>query len=375
MKKFFILSTLLSIFSFSFSQTAVFFNLSNERIVTHPTLGSATAIDVMMHASLAGTYHSRGQIYLQYNSNRFGSEVQNNSNIVFEHGTLLSGTLNFLGMITPYYNTINIIDNSVDIVALTWQSNFLNVLPNPAVHNEVPASPTLLYTIYFKIQNASQPANLALHRQLMSNQQYLITDADNNGQPDEVPYANGFLPVEFMDFSFDILKDNQVQLNWITSKEINNDYFVVEKYFNDKDFLPLGQVAGFGTTDEAQSYHFMDDTEMDETNFYRIKQVDFDGSFTHSAIIEVHFSGSTQFVLYPTVTRDFCTLKAKGEADASYRIKIMDMLGRVLKEENLASSQDQGSIELNLSSYMQGLYLVQVIDKMGKAYTSRVIKI
>lgn len=374
-KKFFLFFTLLFLTTFAFSQTSIFFNLTNERTVTHATLGSATAIDVTMHANAAGTYHSRGQIYLKYNSARFGQEIQNNSNIVFEHGALLAGNLNFLGSITPFYQTINVIDNAADIVALTWQSNFLNVLPNPAVHNEVPATPTLLYTIYIKIANAALSSNLELHRQLMTNQQYLVTDSDNNGVADETPYGNGFLPVEYLDFSFDVISDNRVQLNWSTSKEINNDYFVIEKYFPGSEFLPLGQLAGVGTTDESQYYNFVDDSKMDETNFYRIKQVDFDGSFTYSSIVEVHFTENTQFVLYPTVTSDFCTLKAKGDADASYRIKIIDMLGRLLMEDNLESSKNEGSIELDLSTYMQGLYIVQIIDKTGKASTSRVIKI
>lgn len=374
-KQFLFFFTLLFSLSFAYSQTSIFFDLSNERTVTHATLGSATAVDVMMHASVAGTYHSRGQIYLQYNTARFGTEINNNSNIVFEHGALLTGDFNFLGMITPFYTTINVIDNSANIVALTWQSNFLSFLPNSAIHNEVPATPTLLYTIYIKTQNASNASNLALHRQLMSNQQYQITDIDNDGSPDEVPYGNGFLPVEFLDFSFEVIEDNQVQLNWSTSKELNNDYFVLEKYFSGQDFLPLGQVAGFGTTDERQDYSFIDDTEMDVSNFYRIKQVDFDGTFSYSSVVEVHFYGNTQFVVYPTLTKDFCTIRATGEADDSYRIKVVDMVGRVLKQETLKTSGNDGSMELDLSAYMQGLYLIQIIDKTGKASTSRVIKI
>ncbi len=376
-KNLFAFFALLFALSFTFAQTPIFFTLKNERNVTHPTLGSATAIDVFMHAGAAGTFHSRGQLYLRYNEFRFGQQVKANGNIIFEHGPLLAGDFVFFGQTTPKYNTINVIDNSRNVVALTWQNNFLTVFPNAAVHNEVPDTATLLYTIYMGIQNGAVTSNFDLNRQLMADQQYQLTNQDANadGRPDEQPYSNGFLPVEFMDFTFDLVGKNQVQLNWTTSKEVNNDYFEVQKFYPGADFLPLGRVTGFGTTDEQQYYHFLDDSRMEESNFYRIKQIDFDGKYDYSPIIEVHISGETQFVLYPTVTHDKCRIKAKGTADETYQVWVMDMVGRVVLKEKLEVIDTMGNMELDLNAVQQGMYIVRLVDRTGKSFTSRLIKI
>lgn len=369
------LSLLLVIFS-THAQVAIFFDIRNERTVNHPTLGNAVAFDICMEASIPGTYHSRGQAYVTYNEAKFGQNIVDAGKVITEPGPLVNGTLNFLGTATPLYNTVNVIDNQTDIFAITWQSNFLNLFPNPLIHTSVPDTATVLYSIFIATNNSNPNFGVDIHRPLMANQQYMITsnDADGNGLPDEVGYANGFLPVEYMGFDFEVLENHTVKLNWITSKELNNDVFIVEKEIGEGVFAPIGDVKGFGTTEQAHYYHFIDETQLKDVNYYRIKQVDMDGSFDYSPTIEVAFSGGTLFQVSPTLTSDFCTLKATGTLEPQYDVHVFDIMGKIVIQEKLEIFSEEGKLNFDLSSFNHGMYFIQVSTPAGQLYAAKVLK-
>lgn len=379
MKKKSFLFLLLALFSLGslLAQVNIFFEIRNERTVTHPTLGTADAIDIYMNASAPGSFHSRGQLYLNYSTVRFGQGVNTSNNVVFEHADLLSGAVVFLGISTPKYGTINVIDNGPDKVVFTWQSNFLNFLPTPVAHNEVPDTATQLYTIYVKVANASAPANFSLDLNLMKGQQFMLTDADNDGTPDEVAYSNGFLPVEMLSFEADRVGNDNVLLTWETAKEINNDKFVIEKQRNNGDFEAIGEVNGNGTTDEVQHYSFVDNTGLSKQNYYRLKQLDIDGSAVYSDIVEIGFDAyaNDKFVVYPSPATDHTFLKAISELDGDYRVTVLDLFGRQVKELTLQKSTVTSGLRIDLSDMSDGMYFVRTVSPLGRAYINRVVKV
>jgi len=357
------------------AQASIFFEIRNERTVTHPTLGAADAIDLYMHASLTGTFHSRGQIYLSYNTNRFGQGVHASGNVAYEHADLLAGELIFLGDTTPKYATINVIDNGIDKVVFTWQSNFLSFTPNPLVHNEVPDTATHLYTIYVKVAANGQPSRLALDANLMRGQQFMITN--NGGIPTEVAYTDGFLPVEMLSFQADKFGDENVMLTWETAKELNNDKFVIEKKRDEGEFEAIGEVKGAGTTDDVQHYTFLDKTGLAEQNYYRLRQVDIDGSITYSDIVEVGFDAyaNDRFVVYPSPATDHTYLKAISELDGDYRVSVLDLTGKKVKELTFTKDTPTSGMRIDLSGISDGMYFVRTVSPLGTAYINRVLKV
>lgn len=377
MKKHVFLLVLLALFSSSslVAQTSIFFELRNERTVTHPTLGTADAIDLYMAASNTGTFHSRGQIYLAYNDLRFGRGVHAANAVTFEHDTLLQGSVNFLGTSTPKYNTINVIDNGPSKVVFTWQSNFTSFLPNSFVHNEVPDTATHLYTLYFKVANASFPAGFALDPNLMKGQQFMITD--NGGTPTEVPYQDGFLPVEMLSFKADKVGDDNVLLSWETVKELNNDKFVIEKKRNNGDFEAIGEVKGAGTTDDLQRYTFLDKTGLSDQNYYRLRQIDVDGSVNYSDIVEIGFDAyaNDRFVVYPSPATDHTFLKAISELDGDYTVSVLDLSGRKVKSLILQKNTPSDGLRIDLSDMSDGMYFVRTVSPLGRAFINRVVKV
>lgn len=106
------------------------------------------------------------------------------------------------------------------------------------------------------------------------------------------------LPVELVDFTAEAIMD-QVQLNWTTASELNNDFFTVQRSANGKEFQNLGVVKGAGTKPTSTNYQFMDEAPETGTSYYRLKQTDVDGTSTYSPVVLVDMNSTASFSIYP----------------------------------------------------------------------------
>jgi hypothetical protein len=106
------------------------------------------------------------------------------------------------------------------------------------------------------------------------------------------------VPVELVSFNAEVF-DNDVNLSWTTSSETNNQGFEILRYTqNDQNgWMNVGFVPGFGTTTDPKSYSFHDGGIPAGNYQYRLKQIDFDGTFEFSNIIEVQVNLLTKFAL------------------------------------------------------------------------------
>lgn len=110
---------------------------------------------------------------------------------------------------------------------------------------------------------------------------------------------NNPLPVELLNFNA-VLYDRKVYLNWQTASENNNDYFLIEKSQNGVDFEAFDQVDGAGTSTDLLSYSTIDENPFLGTSYYRLKQVDFNGEFSHSETrVVVWNDGKSSLLIYP----------------------------------------------------------------------------
>jgi hypothetical protein len=99
------------------------------------------------------------------------------------------------------------------------------------------------------------------------------------------------IPVELQLFTAS-LSGLSVQLDWSTASEVNNAGFGIERKIQGSGFVTVGFVAGSGTTNEQKLYSFTDKpANQTQTLIYRLKQLDFDGTFTYSHVISVDFYG------------------------------------------------------------------------------------
>ena len=124
------------------------------------------------------------------------------------------------------------------------------------------------------------------------------------------------LPVELIFFNGQATRDGSL-LTWQTATEKNNEGFEIQRSANGKDWNSIGFRAGVGTTQETQSYQYTDEQAKDGLNYYRLKQVDFDGRFSHSNIVNVNYeSAQSKLKIFPNpVKNELNIIEGQGQGD------------------------------------------------------------
>jgi hypothetical protein len=189
-------------------------------------------------------------------------------------------------------------------------------------------------------------------------------------------YDLSIVPVELTSFIANV-SGSSVVLNWTTATEVNNQGFeILRSAQNDNDWQKIGYVPGFGTTTEPKSYSSTDQSVNSGTYFYKLKQIDFDGSFTYSDVAEVEVSLPTDFSLeqnYPNPFNPATTLEFSLPADAQVKIRVYNLVGeKVAEVTNKDYTAGNHKIEFNASQLTSGVYLYRIdaVDVSGKIYNS-----
>lgn len=153
------------------------------------------------------------------------------------------------------------------------------------------------------------------------------------------------LPIELLSFTATKNK-NTVEVMWETATEINNDYYIVEKSKDGVKFEPLIQINGAGNSLSKLNYNTVDKKPFDGLSYYRLKQVDFNGTFSYSKIAAVDFKASTEFSfdLYPNPNKgtDF-TITFEGIDNKEVLVEVIDVTGKELFSEILVNKENESS--------------------------------
>lgn len=110
-----------------------------------------------------------------------------------------------------------------------------------------------------------------------------------NGYTDDPtisPLVLTTLPVQLISFSAQLSENKRTMLHWQTSSEINNSRFVIERSNDKLNFKEIGELSGKGNSNQLENYYFEDLQSTNELCYYRLKQVDFDGQFSYSKVVE-----------------------------------------------------------------------------------------
>lgn len=165
------------------------------------------------------------------------------------------------------------------------------------------------------------------------------------------------LPVELTSFNVENTKSGH-WLTWETATELNNSHFEIQWSDNGRDFEKIGEVQGHGTTAIAQSYDFINDNFGTKTNYYRLKQVDFDGKFAYSKVVSISSDEAQEdFVVFPNPATEQINIRTTGQGS----LQLIDVTGRILKEENI-----NGSWSFDISDVPAGLYYVKMNNTVQK---------
>jgi len=192
-----------------------------------------------------------------------------------------------------------------------------------------------------------------------------------NGLIDEIWVGTDWastLPVELSSFTSSVNKSN-VLLNWLTSLEINNMSFEIERSNvngqKSNDWVKVGSVTGNGTTNSASSYSFTDRNLASGNYSYRLKQTDFNGNFEYFNLNnEVNIGIPTKYDLsqnYPNPFNPSTKINYDLPYDGIVSIKLFDMSGKeVAVLVNEAKTAGYYSVDFNASALTSGVYFYSI---------------
>ena len=185
-------------------------------------------------------------------------------------------------------------------------------------------------------------------------------DGDYGGIYAQRYAAAAALPVELTTFTAQAQENQTNLLEWETASEENNEAFEVEKSIDGKSWEQIGVVDGHGTTVEISNYNFVDESPMLGDNYYRLKQLDFDGQFEYSNIVTVQLEGKPSvFQIYPNPTGDFVTIESN---KIGAIVQITNVQGQIVQEFELVESKVQHSI----NHLAEGVYFIKVGDNVRR---------
>jgi hypothetical protein len=171
------------------------------------------------------------------------------------------------------------------------------------------------------------------------------------------------VPVELTSFNATVIANN-IELKWHTATELNNSGFEIERKFSNSDWEKIDFVEGNGTTSEENDYSYTDKNIKNGKYFYRLKQLDYDGSFEYSKEVEIEFLGITEFSLsqnYPNPFNPSTRIKYHVSSISHVTLKVYDVLGNeiaTLVDEEKPSGMYNAQFTMNnLSS---GIYFYRL---------------
>ncbi|UII27487.1 T9SS type A sorting domain-containing protein [Fulvivirga maritima] len=181
--------------------------------------------------------------------------------------------------------------------------------------------------------------------------------------------VNPILPVELISFTAKKDIDNMlVHLKWTTASEINNDFFIIERSSDGVIFNIIGQVKGAGNSDEQLDYHFTDERPTADLSYYRLKQVDFDGSYQYSSIVSIASDqGDYQVLINPNPFDKFTTFRVNGaHKNDQINVTLMDNSGKLMKRLEGGPAIKLYREELSSGLYIYKIYVNKQLIKTGK---------
>lgn len=170
------------------------------------------------------------------------------------------------------------------------------------------------------------------------------------------------LPVTWRDVTATGLQRG-VLVKWSTLSEINNDYFEVEHSLDNVSYTTVGRVEGMGTTANEQAYSYTHQGALPGVNYYRIKQVDFDGAFDYSRVVSADFGNglgnelAIEFV-FADVTKHNAVVRYVSER--TFQVEIFDITGNLVYKAQQTADGYFTTIDFSDAGLKQGLYIFTV---------------
>ncbi len=170
------------------------------------------------------------------------------------------------------------------------------------------------------------------------------------------------LPVELASFEGKATQSG-ISLEWETASEQNNSHFEVERSADGKAFEQLGTVAGNGNSSVFLTYRYLDKHPFAGLNYYRLKQVDFDGTYEYSNVVAVTAAEKSeqlqvQLLPNPCLQGDCQLNLATATPGQPVRVQLQDLTGRVVFEQSLRDDGEQLQLTRQQLKNLRGVFIL-----------------
>ncbi len=171
------------------------------------------------------------------------------------------------------------------------------------------------------------------------------------------------LPIELSKFEAKCHND-KVYIIWTTSSEKDNEAFIIERSSNAVDFIEIARIGGYGNSIEAINYQYTDESPDSGDNYYRLVQIDTDGTRTQSEIIVAKCHDNKlddmQVEAYPNPFNDKLTISLYNFDGQNTTIEIFDMLGKIVKSISVLNPSNYHEITISIDGLPQAAYNLRV---------------
>ena len=200
------------------------------------------------------------------------------------------------------------------------------------------------------------------------------TELKNAGMPVHNP-SDIILPIEIYSFVAEC-EGSYVSVFWTTASERNNDYFILQHSTDAVNFTDISKISATGNSIEMTDYYFVDYDAISGNNYYRLVQVDFDGIYSVSEIIEASCSTekleSPALTVYPSNVSEYVNIILENFDKQDVNIEIYDMLGRLVFTKSVNVEYNY-QLTLDVSFLPPAMYNVRANSK-DIVLTSKIIK-
>lgn len=276
-----------------------------------------------------------------------------------------------VGISTSSYDPVNIvnadfkIDFSVsvkDVITAGVPSSYVTVIPRQWEIVSTSASATLAFTPGTGSASSAQIGHYV-------GGAWVFTPSTTPSAPYTAAFtsfspfiiASQVLPVALVSFTGKKMGNVNV-LNWQTASEKNNSHFDIERSNNgENNWTKIGMVKGNGNSIVTQNYSFSDNTPL-SISYYRLKQIDFDGTFDYSNIVSV-IGKTGKFNIAsvaPNPTNETSTILFESTKNENVSLTLTDVSGRIILTQNLSATEGVNTLNVNMSVLNNGLYIMSL---------------
>ncbi|MBK7938887.1 MAG: hypothetical protein IPJ82_18235 [Lewinellaceae bacterium] len=185
----------------------------------------------------------------------------------------------------------------------------------------------------------------------------------------------GVLPIHLTDFKALIQNDGSVRLLWNTATEKNNHGYDIEHSTDNRHWKALGFVPGNGTTSIPQEYTFTHEIPLSGVNYYRLKQLDFDGKFEYSPMVVADIRASElQFDIFPNPsTTGELSVRTVSGLSGSAILEMYDWMGFKVYKETVQVLEGTVIHPVSMVTFPKGAYTARLEMPDGQVYFRKIL--